>query len=225
MTTDTRFSFDQDGQAILPGTYEATPIEMAAQFMVADNSRIHRRSYDMAAPECRIDRNEATRILVRAYVMERESYRCRAKGQHRGVLGDLGIDLLEALINLALKYGQIYPKLETLARMVRKDVSTLIEAMKRLINRGFVTKHRRSKLVTTAEGHQRRRQDSNAYEVHMPDTGLAIVPLVTAKASDLDNSNVSSLTAADLQKQAGPADEKDRFWLPEPYRMADGSWQ
>ena len=37
----------------------------------------------------------------------------------------------------------------------------------RLIDEGFVTRHRRSKLVRTPQG-ERRVQDPNAYEVHMP---------------------------------------------------------
>jgi hypothetical protein len=60
--------------------------------------------------------------------------------------------------------------------------------MKRLIAHGFVTKHRHSKLIDTPQG-ERRVQDSNAYEIHLPNAGLAIVPVVANKvaASGSDN--------------------------------------
>ena len=76
--TQSRFSFTQDGQEPLPGMYEATPMEMAAQFATIDRAKVHRRSVEMAAPECRIDRNLASRIIVKAGIMERESYKHRA---------------------------------------------------------------------------------------------------------------------------------------------------
>lgn len=215
---ESRFSFDDRGDP-LPGIYEATPMEMASQFAVIDRAQVRRRSYEMAAPECRIDRNLATRILVRAGVMERESYKHRARYQHRGVLGDLGIDLVKLLMNVSRKHGRIFPTYATLALMLRKDVETVVEAMKRLIDCDFVTKHRRSKVVGTAQG-DRRRQDSNAYEVHMPNEGLAVVPLITAQASGSENPGVSYLKNHH-QNEEKPKD--DRFWLTEPWRMADGS--
>jgi hypothetical protein len=196
---ESRFSFNDQGEP-LPGIYEATPMEMAAQFAAISRTQVRRRSYEMAAPECRIDRNLATRILVKAGVMERESYKRRARYEHRGVLGDLSIALLVVLMNFGRKYGRIFPDYDTLAAMLRKgSAETVIEAMKRLIDCGFVTKHRRSKLIGTPQG-KRRVQDSNAYEVHMPDAGLAIVPLVANKTgsnatrfSGSDNSGVSDI--------------------------------
>jgi hypothetical protein len=85
----------------------------------------------------------------------------------------------------------MWPNRCTLAAMLRKDPETIIEAMKRLIACGFVTKHRRSKMIGTPQG-ERRVQDSNCYEVHMPDAGLVVVPLVADKvaASGSDNPGV-----------------------------------
>ena len=104
------------------------------------------------------------------------------------MLGDLSIALLLALLNFGRKYGRIFPDYDTLAAMLRKNPETVVEAMKRLIQHGFVTKHRRSKLIGTPQG-QRRVQDSNAYEIHEPNAGLAVVPLVADKvtASGSDN--------------------------------------
>jgi len=220
---DSRFSFSDRGEP-LPGIYEATPMEMAAQFAAISRAQVRRRSVEMAAPECRIDGNLATRILVKAGVMERESYKHRARYQHRGVLGDLSIALLVALLNFGRKYGRIFPDYDTLAAMLRKDPETVIEAMKRLITCGFVTKHRRSKMIGTPQG-QRRVQDSNAYEIHEPNAGLAMVPLVADKvaASGSDNPNVSDLQNRDRHKNLAQSPKDDRFWLAEPWRMADGS--
>jgi hypothetical protein len=206
-----RFSFNDRGEP-LPGIFEATPMEMAAQFAAIDRARVRRRSYEMAAPDCRIDRNLATRILVKAGVVERESYKHRARYQHRGVLGDLSIALLVALMNFGRKYGRIFPDYDTLAAMLRKSPETIIEAMKRLIECGFVTKHRRSKMIGTAQG-DRRVQDSNAYEVHMPNA-------VVSQTSGSDNPAVSDLQHSFNKKDN---DKDERFWLAEPWRMADGS--
>jgi len=74
-------------------------MEIAAQFAAISRAQIRRRSYEMAAPDCQIDRNLAVRIIVMARSMERESYKRRARYQHRGVLGDLGLALLELLLN------------------------------------------------------------------------------------------------------------------------------
>ena len=214
-----RFSFDPEGNP-LPGVYEATPMEMAAQFAAISRAQVRRRSYEMDAPDCRIDRNLAVRIIVMARAMERESYKHRARYQHRGVLGDLCLALLELLLNFGRKYGRIFPDYDTLAALLRKSPETVVEAMKRLIGCGFVTKHRRSKLIGTPQG-QRRVQDSNCYEVHMPSAGLATVPIVAASGSD--NSGVSVSTARVDNANLAQPPKEERWWLAEPYRMADGS--
>lgn len=220
---DTRYSFDVAGNELPFNTHTATPIEIAAQFAAIDRTHVHRRSSDMAPPTCRIDRNEATRIIVRAAAMERNSYKHRARYQHRGVLGDLSISLLQALMNFGRKYGQIFPSYETLAYMLRKGTEAVVEAMKRLIQHGFVTKHRRSKLIGTPQG-DRRVQDSNAYEVHMPDHGLAKLVIIAGPASGSDNPDVSSIQNRNLKDSVTSASDKDRFWLEQPWRMANGSY-
>jgi hypothetical protein len=198
-------------------------MEMAAQFAIIERGQIHRRSYDMDTPACRIDRNLAAKIIVRAHAMERETYKHRKRYQRRGALGDLSIALLWALLNFGRKYGKIYPCYDTLAAMLRKDKEAVIEAMKRLIKHEFVTKHRRSKLISTPQG-QRRVQDSNAYEVHMPQAGLALVPVVAAKSSGSEKPDVSSSTPRHAQNAMIAQPQKDRWWLAEPWRMADGSY-
>src|SRR4029077_1220546 len=106
---------------------------------------------------------------VKALAMERETYKRRAKYQRRGVLGDLGIALLQLLLNLGRKYGKIFQDYGTLAVLLRKDPETSVAAMRRFIAHGFVTKHRRSKLIGTLQG--QRRVQIPTHEVHMPEQG------------------------------------------------------
>jgi hypothetical protein len=195
----------------------APPLEEVLAF--ADRTRIHRRSYDMAAPACTIDRNLADKIMRAAILIERKSYQGRGKGQHRGKLGDLAIDLLRVLMNMGRKRGAIYPALRTLATILRKNVETVIEALKRLIGAGFVTKHRRSKLVTV-DGRDRRTQDNNAYEVHMPGAESASSALLWPLDRGSENPDVSSDTAEQDTKNTVLA---PRWWLAEPLIMGNGS--
>lgn len=206
------------------GGSASTPIEIAAQLRAIDRAKIRRRSVDIEAPECRIDGNEATRILVLATAVERKTYKLRAKGQHGGALGHLGIELLRLLMSFGRKYRRIFPRYELLAELLRKDKGTVIAAMKRLIAEGFVTKHRRSKVVQTELG-RRRVQDSNAYEVHLPLPGVGAAAVLSFKSSESIKSSVSSPMAQPSAAEPRPqAANSDQFWLIPPYRTAGGNW-
>ena len=190
--TQSRFSFAQDGEVPLPGIYEATPAEITSHMLKVDRARIRRRSEDMDAPGFKVDGNEITRIVMLAIAVEKKTYQHREKGAHRGALGALSIELLKVLIWFGRKYGRIFPSLEKLAYALRKCSDTITSALGRLIDEGFVTRHRRSKLIRTPQG-ERRVQDSNAYEVHMPgeNVGAARIPgLLSPLASDPKNSGV-----------------------------------
>jgi hypothetical protein len=215
---DSRFSFAQDGDALLPGIYEATPAEITAQMIGVDRASIRRRSKDMQAPGFRLDGNDVTKILMQAIATEQRTYRDREKGAHRGDLGALSIELLKVLIWFGRKYGRIFPSLEKLAYTLRKCEDTIFAALERLISQKFVTKHRRSKEITTAIG-RRRVQDSNAYEIHLPDSIGQPLPLPTM-ASDPKNSVVSS----QQQPDSGNVDPSRAFWLLDPYQRRDRSW-
>jgi hypothetical protein len=206
--------------------FEATPMEIAAHFARISKAEIRAGTIDdMEPPACRIDRNLAIKILVWALKLERESYKSRGRYQHRGKLGDLGIALLQLLMNIGTKYGRIFPSYEKLAALLRKHQDTVLEAMKLLIEAGFVIKHRRSKLVTVqAGGHwvKRRVQDSNAYEVRMPpEVSSSSAPLI-AGSSGSDNPQPLSSTPASQSTNQSVETAKDRWFLPEPLKMGNG---
>jgi hypothetical protein len=196
--------------------FELTAPPMEAVFDMIDRAKIRRRSVEMDAPAC--DRNLIVKILVAALALERESYRRRGRYQHRGKLGDLGIDLLRVLTNLGRKHGRIFPSYETLAYALRKNPETVVEAMKRLIAAGFVTKHRRSKKIGTPQG-ERRVQDSNAYELHMPGQESATSAPLIARASGSENPSVPERSGQDSKTKPCP----ERWWLADPLEMGNGS--
>lgn len=199
--------------------HEATPAQIEAQLQGVDRERIRRRSYDMEAPTCRIDRNQANWIRLRARLIERKTYATRAKGKHHGALGDLGLDLLDLLMNVAKKYGRIFQCYATLAKLLRKDKESVINAMVRLIDAGFVTKHRRSKKITTPQG-ARRVQDSNAYEVHLPNRQDGNRP----QSSESDKPAVSLVRPQPEQNSITLTTQTDRWWIPKPYFVPDLGW-
>jgi hypothetical protein len=213
-TAKTRTSF-------LP-SFEATAAEQAAMLLRMDRTHIRRRSEDKAAPAFKVDGNVIARILVLAIAVENKTYKHRKKGDHRGELGAVSIELLKVLIWFGRKYGQIFPSLEKLGRTLRKHTDTIISALKRLIDQGFVVKHRRSRYVTDVNGFPRRRQDSNAYEVRLPkpNVGAARIPCLQALVSDPKNSDLSCHQTASVVGKSNP----ELPWEALPYKMRDGSW-
>jgi hypothetical protein len=101
---------------------------------------------------------------------------------------------------------------------LRKCDNTIVSALGRLVHEGFVTRHRRSKLIRTPQG-ERRVQESNAYGVHLPgeNVGAARIPgLLSPLESDLKNSGVPAQKADSKQERSNPGDAEGRFWLSDP---------
>jgi hypothetical protein len=217
-----RFSFDETGRPIDGPSGEATPAEMAAHFLRIDRAMVRRRSVEMDAPECRIDGNEASRIMLLAYAIDKKTRQHRTKYQHGGVLGDRAIELLRLLMNIGRKRGRIFYDYDSLAAMFGKHRETVMTLMKRLIREGFVTKHRRSKIITTAQG-PRRVQNSNAYEVHLPRSGIGAASIVSLGTSESNNPVVSVSSTGTTPNDRLASGGAERFWLAEPYRMPDGT--
>ena len=69
-----------------------------------------------------------------------------------GISGPMSIELLKVLIWFGRKLGRIYPSLEELGYTLRKCDDTITTALGWLIDEGFVTRHRRSKLIRTPQG-------------------------------------------------------------------------
>ena len=76
------------------------------------------------------------------------------------------------MLSFAVKYGQVYPKLETIARLVRCSKRTVCNALAWLRLWGFLDWQRRIKRVVTRLGTMVR-QASNAYRLKL--SGLAAI--------------------------------------------------
>lgn len=181
---ESRFSF-ANGRPIDGPALAATPDEIDRARYVGERSRIRRRTKEMTAPG--YDGNAAARVLMQIRVFEKRTaehperqtivtvrkdgrriVRQVRKYYRGGRLGRVSIDLCELLMWFGRKHGRIFPSLKKLAQIMHCCVDTIIDALNRLIEHGFVIKHRRSRLITTADG-PRWVQDSNAYSIQAPD--------------------------------------------------------
>jgi hypothetical protein len=127
-----------------------------------------RRGQFRNPPRVNTDRNFCARVMFIADMIERKTWKNRAKGKHGGELGRSAITLLRVLLFVVRKTdGCIYPSYDTLAGLSRMSRRTVIAAMQALEFMGFVTIHRRVKRITTPLG-LKMVQDSNAYEYHLP---------------------------------------------------------
>jgi DNA-binding Lrp family transcriptional regulator len=79
-------------------------------------------------------------------------------------------EVLGILLGFAVKFGKVYPCLDTIGRMARCSRSTVLRAIEWLMRFGFVKRFRRLIRQRGVWG-VRVRQDSNAYSVGHP-TGL-----------------------------------------------------
>ena len=119
-----------------------------------------------AAPKLGIDRNAYARILNALEMIERGTYRnCREKGK-QGVPRTVA-RVLNALLNLALQYGEVRPSLDGIARLACVCKQTVVNCLKLLEFYGFVIVHRRIKRIRTALGFKVV-QDTNAYTIQEP---------------------------------------------------------
>lgn len=139
----------------------------------------HRDSKFMRPVQVETDRNKLAKLLWQARVDERRSRdkkrekaqaekaaqgRKKAKPVHRGAIGDRAIEVLRVLLFEIPKLNGLHPTLETLMRWTGLSKPTLIEAIKRLVDAGFLTVYRR--IMRRQDG--RVVQTSNSYEPHPP---------------------------------------------------------
>src|SRR5437016_9914033 len=137
----------------------------------------HRGSRFRDPPKNNIDRNYLARIWFVAQMIERKSWACRKKRKRGGTLGTVALELLRTLLFVIKKIdGRLYPSYETLAVLSRKSRRAIVNAMQVLERMGFVTIHKRIKRIKTPFG-PRVVQESNAYTLHLPTTGLGALAM------------------------------------------------
>ena len=100
------------------------------------------------------------------HIAERLNARTRQPGQHGGCLKDSGLQLLRALLFqfLDCRTGRLDPSLDTLARATGHCRATIVAALRRLRQAGFVTWVQRVALVRI-DGQLRPQQVTNGYAI------------------------------------------------------------
>jgi hypothetical protein len=185
-------------------------------------------------PKNNLDRNFVARVWFVAKMIEQKSWNCRAKGKHGGSIGAVGLEVLRTLLFVIKKTdGRLYPSLETMAKLSRKSKQAVVTAIKVLELMGFITVHRRLKRIQTPYG-LRVVQDSNAYEFHLPATGLGALAMAVfcprpSESTKLDaiKHQIEIRTESELGNSVKrpSREEVDRWWLAEPLQTGNGSWR
>jgi hypothetical protein len=135
-----------------------------------------RKSDFMEAPEITLDRNARARLMTNFRAMRRSSWETKAKGKHSGIISRTAVSVFEAIMYLAQKYGRVFPSLEGLMHLACCCKQSVVTALGDLERLGFITRHRRRKIIITPLG-RKTVQATNAYEVHEPKTGIGRLAL------------------------------------------------
>jgi hypothetical protein len=194
-----------------------------------DFARCRRGSDFRSPPKVNTDRNFIARLMFLARMIERKSYAVRAKGKHGGTLGKSALRLLEILLYVVNKGGgYLTPSYDALARLTCMSRRAIVTAMGVLETMGFVTIHRRIKRVQTPLG-PKVVQDTNAYEYHLPKTGLgAFARAIFAPPSECTKFQAKESVDTKkgvAEKKVQERDQEDRWWLPEPWPTGAGGWR
>lgn len=115
------------------------------------------------------DRKEVSRLKRTAKEYER---RTKQKGKINGALGQTGIQVLEALLEvIEFKTGRLEPSIAYIANRIKRCSKTVVEALKRLRAHGFLDWRRRYEETDAgnAFGVPQKRQISNAYRILIPE--------------------------------------------------------
>lgn len=148
-----------------------------------DFTQYRSKSQFGAAPPHRQDRNAIVRLRYTFNSMARGAWKQRQKGKHRGIITRTCKDVFNALLTLAETYDRLFPSLECIGRMAQCCKQSVVTALKVLEGLGFITRHRRLRMVETALG-RKAEQDTNGYELHLPRSswGALAVALFTTKS-------------------------------------------
>jgi hypothetical protein len=128
------------------------------------------------APLVNLDRNERIRLVTKFRTLCRRSWEAKAPGKHRGAITRAMESTFLALMYLAEKYGRVYPSLVGLGHLAMCCKDSVVDALAELEKLGFVTHIRRLREVNTALGFKTV-QDTNAYLVHEPTSGLGLLAI------------------------------------------------
>lgn len=214
--------------------YQAEAEKIAAVLACRGAGKFRRGSGFKNPPKNNLDRNFVARVWFVAKMIEQKSWNCRAKGKHGGSVGAVGLEVLRTLLFVIKKIdGRLYPSLEAIAKLSRKSKQAVVKAIKVLELMGFITVHRRVKRIQTPYG-VRVVQDSNAYEFHLPATGIGALAMAVfcprpSESTKLDaikhqgeNRTESELGSA---VKRSSAEEVNRWWLAEPLQTGNGGWR
>lgn len=139
-----------------------------------DFTRHRGKSHFGPPPPHRLDGNALARVWARFNTFDRQSYNHRQPGKHRGLITRTCREVFSALIALAKQHKLLFPSLLCLARMARCSKQSVVTALDMLERLGFITRHRRLKLVETMLG-RKAEQDTNGYELHDPNPAAMAV--------------------------------------------------
>ena len=128
------------------------------------------------APLVNLDRNARIRLVAKFRGLCRRSCEAKAPGQHRGAITRTMESTFFALMYLAEKYGRVYPSLVGLGHLAMCCKQSVVDALAELEKLGFVTRIRRLGQVDTPLGFKTV-QDTNAYLVHEPASGLGLLAI------------------------------------------------
>jgi hypothetical protein len=168
------------------------------------------------APEINLDANGITKLMVTFYTMTRNAWTRKGRGKHRGLVSRCAEEVFKALLYLAGKYQRLFPSIKGLAYLARCCPQSVSDALNQLEALGLVTRHRRLKRVMTPLGFKTV-QNTNAYELHPPKTGLgklAEAMFGSKKPANTTESNNSRASASRVSLPCAPAVPKPKFEAP-----------
>lgn len=129
------------------------------------------------APVVSLDRNERVRLVTTFRALTRKTWADKETGRHRGAITRTAESVFFALLYLVERYGRVRPSLTGLAHLAMCCRASAVTAIAILEEKGFVTRIRRLRKVTTPLGFETV-QDCNAYKLHMPRTGLGALAVL-----------------------------------------------
>lgn len=131
------------------------------------------------------------RIMRAAERFARVSMKARARGQRRGELTDIDVQILEALIFdfMDWKSGRLEPTYAQIARKTGRGRATIAASLTRLERAGLLERMRRFKKIEGAEGRMEPQveQAPNAYRVSLPQRLAALIGLGPRRAPPPDD--------------------------------------